>query len=223
MQDPRTKTKAIVRLMPEKALFDPSPWFVPAICVRALPKYGGSAPGYVFTTVDSNTGYYADDPNGRADRTREALAKPSTWQAILDLVKWPTVATASCAPPAVPDPQPQWAKRASDQRRDRKRSKLAKSLPCESLLNHTTIDSKLAKDMNLCAIDSWNMNAWLTGNEAAARSSADVIALQEQEPPAAKPGTDKSVPKAHRAGMLNQPGGSHGRWWPLRWTWQRSM
>ena len=123
--------------------------------------------------------HFADDPNGRADRTREPLAKPSTWQAILDLVKWPTVATASCAPPAVLDPQPQWAKRASDQRRGRKRSKLAKSLLCESLLNHTTLDSKLAKDMNLCAIDSWNMNAWLTGNEAAARSSADVIALQE--------------------------------------------
>ena len=49
----------------------------------------------------------------------------------------------------------------------------------EPLLDHTTLDSKLAKNMNLCAIDSWNMNAWLTGKEAASRSSADVIALQE--------------------------------------------
>jgi len=175
----RTKPKAAVCLMPDKTLFDLSPWFIPAICVRGLPKYGGSAPGYVFTTVDSKTGYYADDPTGRADRTREPLAKPSAWQAILDLVKWPTVATANSAPPAYCDPQPQWAKRTSDQRSARKKSKTAKSLPRESLLNHTTLDSKLAKDMNLCSIDSWNMNAWLTGNEAAARSSADAVALQE--------------------------------------------
>jgi len=33
--------------------------------------------------------------------------------------------------------------------------------------------------MHLCSIDSWNMNAWSTGNEAASRSSADVVALQE--------------------------------------------
>jgi len=83
--------------------------------------------------------------------------------------------------------QPHWAQHASNGKR--RASNNRKEGPCfdDQLLDHTTLDSKLAKNMKLCAIDSWNMNAWSTGNEAAGTSSADCIALQETKT------TDKDV------------------------------
>ena len=66
------KIKANLSLMPDDNLFNPKPFFVPAITRRGKPKFGGSVPNYVFTTVDGLTGYYADDANGRTDRTRNA-------------------------------------------------------------------------------------------------------------------------------------------------------
>ena len=42
----------------------------------------------------------------------------------------------------------------------------------------TTLSDEWAKDNDVCAIDSWNMNAWTTGHTKACQSSADVVLLQ---------------------------------------------
>ena len=46
-------------------------------------------------------------------------------------------------------------------------------------LNVTTAESEIAKELGLCALDSWNMNTWHAGAATIYSSSADAVLLQE--------------------------------------------
>ena len=52
-----------------------------------------------------------------------------------------------------------------------------------SNLEFTSLESDWAKENEVCAIDSWNLNAWHAGQAQAANSTADVMLVQETRLP----------------------------------------
>ena len=73
--------------------------------------------------------------------------------------------------PAVPQQEERQEEKATEHQRCRSRQ--------SEDTNSSSSESALAKELGLCAIDSWNMNAWHAGIATASKSSADVVLLQE--------------------------------------------
>ena len=147
--------------------------------------------GYVFITNDGATSYYRNIEADNKGRWHQAQTSTRSWTQALAEVIWPAASITS-APNGSDDNgnqgisiQPSWLQSTIQvsnrriSRRGRRRKKIAAAASDLGDSNVTTVDSTLAKELGLCALDSWNMNTWHSGMPTIAESSADVALLQE--------------------------------------------
>jgi len=178
--------------------FASRPYFVPAVREKGKPRQGGTVSGYVFGTRTEGTGYFRDTTSDR-----EAQCAPDTqadhrsrFDSVCAGIPTPTEMTSPLMqPPGQRASQPasqdnaniltpqEWTTQRTCRRKhiDGKRNRRKKKTASDgsTILSITTVKDKSARNAGFLTIDSWNMNAWQAGLQAASDSSADIILLQE--------------------------------------------
>ena len=128
--------------------------------------HGGTVDGYIFSTNEGTTGYYLNDDEAQRNRTAQPPAVSKPWLLALQEVIWPTPDAQSAPSDTAPDqtdgngaPASWIARKARGRRFTKGRKRKGKRGTIDggtdmSNLNYTTLNSTLAKDLGLCAIDS---------------------------------------------------------------------